>query len=117
MGRDAFLYESIKRISFMDLKGKLLGTGSVRTVADLVAPVPTQCMQAAKIRTPKSIEAYTGNLVMKIQVSWWQSVECRSADQVQSKLGGVTHQVPLSDLPGMVRGKTMLLGGNLGFVS
>jgi len=36
---------------------------------------------------------------------------------MQAKLGGVTHQVPISELPGMVKGKTMLLGGNLGFVS
>ncbi|RSH92939.1 hypothetical protein EHS25_008385 [Saitozyma podzolica] len=81
-GKDAWLYETIKRASFNDLKG----------------PVPTQCMQAAKIRGSKGIEAYTGNLVMKIQ----------------SKLGGLTHQIPLSELPGMVKGKTMLLGGDLG---
>ncbi|WWD17893.1 hypothetical protein CI109_102338 [Kwoniella shandongensis] len=81
-GRDAWLYEAIKRSSFTDLKG----------------PVPTQCMQAAKIRSPRGIDAYTGNLVMKIQ----------------SKLGGVTHQIPISELPGMERGKTMLLGGDLG---
>ncbi|KAK8865920.1 hypothetical protein IAR55_001068 [Kwoniella newhampshirensis] len=81
-GRDAWLYEQIKKSSFTDLKG----------------PVPTQCMQAAKIRTPRGIDAYTGNLVMKIQ----------------SKLGGLTHQVPISELPGMQKGKTMLLGGDLG---
>lgn len=76
-------------------------------------------MQASKIRTPKSIEAYTGNLVMKIQVSLALLTRCIGTIQLtfQSKLGGVTHQVPLTDLPGMIRGKTMLLGGNLGFVS
>lgn len=51
--RDAWLYERIKQSSFMDL----------------LRPVPTQCMQAAKIRDPRGINAYTGNLVMKIQVS------------------------------------------------
>nr|XP_018267308.1 uncharacterized protein I303_01293 [Kwoniella dejecticola CBS 10117]OBR89466.1 hypothetical protein I303_01293 [Kwoniella dejecticola CBS 10117] len=81
-GRDAWLYELIKKSSFTDLKG----------------PVPTQCMQAAKIRNPRGIDAYTGNLVMKIQ----------------NKLGGVPHQVSVSEMPGMVRGKTMLLGGDLG---
>ncbi|ORY32296.1 Piwi domain-domain-containing protein [Naematelia encephala] len=81
-GRDAWLYEAIKKASFVDLKG----------------PVPTQCMQAAKIRNSRGIASYTGNLVMKIQ----------------SKLGGLTHQIPLSELPGMVKGKTMLLGGDLG---
>ncbi|OCF55470.1 hypothetical protein L486_06954 [Kwoniella mangroviensis CBS 10435] len=81
-GRDAWLYEKIKKSSFNDLKG----------------PVPTQCMQAAKIRAPRGIAAYTGNLVMKIQ----------------SKLGGLPHQIPIDDLPGMIRGKTMLLGGDLG---
>ncbi|WVQ85375.1 hypothetical protein IAT38_007540 [Cryptococcus sp. DSM 104549] len=81
-GRDAWLYEQIKKSSFTDLKG----------------PVPTQCMQAAKIRSPRGIDSYTGNLVMK----------------VQSKLGGLTHKVPLQDLPGMVAGKTMLLGGDIG---
>ncbi|OCF39530.1 hypothetical protein I317_06689 [Kwoniella heveanensis CBS 569] len=81
-GRDAWLYEEIKRISFTELN----------------APVPTQCMQAAKIRSPRGIDAYTGNLVMKIQ----------------SKLGGLTHSIPLSNLPGMVEGSTMLLGGDLG---
>lgn len=57
----------------MDLKGKTLTRHiqrlSRRLRADEKAPVPTQCMQAAKIRAPKSIEAYTGNLVMKVQVS------------------------------------------------
>ncbi|WVQ97314.1 hypothetical protein IAU59_004425 [Kwoniella sp. CBS 9459] len=81
-GRDAWLYETIKKMSFTDLH----------------APVPTQCMQAAKIRNPRGIDAYTGNLVMKIQ----------------SKLGGLTHSVPISTLPGMVEGRTMLLGGDLG---
>jgi eukaryotic translation initiation factor 2C len=73
-------------------------------------------MQAAKIRNPKSIEAYTGNLVMKVQVSY---PFCPLSSKLikQAKLGGVTHQVPISELPGMVKGKTMLLGGNLGFVS
>jgi eukaryotic translation initiation factor 2C len=73
-------------------------------------------MQAAKIRAPRSIEAYTGNLAMKVQVSY---VPCRVRCQLmfKAKLGGVTHQVPIKDLPGMVKGKTMLLGGNLGFVS
>jgi hypothetical protein len=41
----------------------------------------------------------------------------KSKLNIQAKLGGVTHQVPISELPGMVKGKTMLLGGNLGFVS
>ncbi|WRT64136.1 uncharacterized protein IL334_001065 [Kwoniella shivajii] len=81
-GRDAWLYELIKKSSFTDLKG----------------PVPTQCMQAAKIRSPRGIDAYTGNLVMKIQ----------------NKLGGLPHRIPLEDLPGMVKSKTMLLGGDLG---
>ncbi|WVW82289.1 hypothetical protein I302_104295 [Kwoniella bestiolae CBS 10118] len=81
-GRDAWLYEKIKKSSFNDLKG----------------PVPTQCMQAAKIRAPRGIAAYTDNLVMKIQ----------------GKIGGLPHQVSLDDLPGMVKGKTMLLGGDLG---
>jgi eukaryotic translation initiation factor 2C len=36
---------------------------------------------------------------------------------VQSKLGGITHQIPISELPGMVKGKTMLLGADLGHVS
>ncbi|KAK4686283.1 eukaryotic translation initiation factor 2C, partial [Tremellales sp. Uapishka_1] len=82
-GRDAWLYEAIKRISFTELKG----------------PVPTQCLQAMKIRRDdKGIDAYTSNVAMKIH----------------SKLGGLTHQVPLSDLPGMVKGKTMLLGADLG---
>ncbi|WVR05874.1 hypothetical protein IAU60_002900 [Kwoniella sp. DSM 27419] len=84
-GRDAWLYEQIKKSSFTELKG----------------PVPTQCMQAAKIRSPQGIAAYTGNLIMKIQ----------------NKLGGLTHRVPLSQLPGMVYGKTMLLGGDLGLPS
>jgi eukaryotic translation initiation factor 2C len=82
----------------------------------MLAPVPTQCMQAAKIRNPKSIEAYTGNLVMKVQVSYL-FLQLRSKLNIQAKLGGVTHQVPISELPGMVKGKTILLGGNLGFVS
>ncbi|WWC66253.1 uncharacterized protein I206_100154 [Kwoniella pini CBS 10737] len=81
-GRDAWLYELIKKSSFTDLKG----------------PVPTQCMQASKIRNPRGIDAYTGNLVMKIQ----------------NKLGGLPHQVPVSEMPGMIKGKTMLLGGDLG---
>ncbi|WWC86242.1 uncharacterized protein L201_001115 [Kwoniella dendrophila CBS 6074] len=81
-GRDAWLYEKIKKSSFNDLKG----------------PVPTQCMQAAKIRSPRGIDAYTGNLVMKIQ----------------NKLGGLPHQIPISELPGMIAGRTMLLGGDLG---
>lgn len=68
MDRDAFLYEQIKRLSFMDLKGEL--SCPQREQANSSAPVPTQCMQAAKIRAPRSIEAYTGNLVMKVQVSF-----------------------------------------------
>ena len=74
-------------------------------------------MQAAKIRAPKSIEAYTGNLVMKVQVSFVVLMLWEIADVSQSKLGGVTHQVPLNELPAMAKAKTMLLGGNLGFVS
>ncbi|EIW72602.1 hypothetical protein TREMEDRAFT_12051, partial [Tremella mesenterica DSM 1558] len=81
-GKDAWLYEAIKKSSFVDLK----------------APVPTQCMQAAKIRTHRGIEAYTENLVMKIQ----------------SKLGGITHRIPFNQLPGMVHGRTMLLGADVG---
>ena len=35
-----------------------------------LGPVPTQCMQAAKIKDPRGINAYTDNLVMKIQVKF-----------------------------------------------
>lgn len=52
VGRDAFLYETIKRIAFTELKH----------------PVPTQCIQSAKIKNPRGQDAYTGNLIMKIQV-------------------------------------------------
>lgn len=49
-GRDAWLYEAIKKISFTELK----------------APVPTQCMQASKTKNNRGVEAYTDNLAMKI---------------------------------------------------
>lgn len=81
-GKDAWLYESIKKISFTELK----------------APVPTQCMQAAKIKSPRGIEAYTDNLAMKIV----------------AKLGGLSHRIPAESLPGMEKGKTMILGADLG---
>lgn len=35
----------------------------------MTAPVATQCMQAAKIKNQRGIDAYTDNLAMKIAVS------------------------------------------------
>lgn len=81
-GKDAWLYETVKKISFTELK----------------APVPTQCMQASKIKNPRGVEAYTENLAMKIV----------------AKLGGLSHRVPSESLPGLVKGKTMILGADLG---
>lgn len=56
----------------MDLKGQL-GNEDIQDLFEpeltFVGPVPTQYMQAAKIRTGRGIAAYTGNLAMKIQVS------------------------------------------------
>ena len=48
----------------------LISKVSVLGLVSLIAlgPVPTQCMQAAKIKDPWGINAYTDNLVMKIQV-------------------------------------------------
>ncbi|BEI91628.1 uncharacterized protein CcaverHIS019_0404480 [Cutaneotrichosporon cavernicola] len=79
-GKEAWLYEQIKRIAFTDLN------------------VATQCMQAAKIKNDRGLLAYTDNLCMKI---------------VQ-KLGGLSHQVNIKDMPGMIHGKTMILGADLG---
>lgn len=53
----------------MDLKGDRRPLALSETELTAVGPVPTQCMQAAKIRTDRGIAAYTGNLAMKIQVS------------------------------------------------
>jgi eukaryotic translation initiation factor 2C len=58
-------------------------------------------MQAAKIKNERGIMPYTDNLCMKIA----------------QKLGGLSHQVNIEDLPGMVYGKTMILGADLGHVS
>lgn len=64
----------------MDLKGELASSLQRRCASSLSAPVPTQCMQAVKIRSPRSIEAYTGNLVMKIQVSLLTGCSRRQAE-------------------------------------
>lgn len=40
--------------------------------------VPTQCLQAQKLKSDRGLDQYCGNVAMKIQ----------------AKLGGVTHEVP-----------------------
>ncbi|KAJ9098336.1 hypothetical protein QFC19_006460 [Naganishia cerealis] len=79
-GRDAALYEEVKRIS----------------ACSLHAPVVTQCLQASKIRSDRGLDQYCANVAMKIN----------------AKLGGVTHTVPMSDLPGM-NTRTMLVGADV----
>jgi eukaryotic translation initiation factor 2C len=79
-GRDAALYEEIKRIA----------------ACFLHAPVVTQCLQAAKIKSERGLDQYCANVAMK----------------VNAKLGGVTHHVPLSDLPGLDN-RTMLVGADV----
>lgn len=79
-GRDAALYEEIKRIA----------------ACSLHAPVVTQCLQAAKIKSDRGLDQYCANVAMK----------------VNAKLGGVTHHVPLSDLPGLTN-RTMLVGADV----
>ncbi|KAJ9122250.1 hypothetical protein QFC22_001670 [Naganishia vaughanmartiniae] len=63
--------------------------------ANLKAPVPTQCLLASKLQGGK-LDQYTNNVSMKIH----------------SKLGGVTHSVPLQDLPGLTN-RTMLVGADV----
>lgn len=80
-GRDAALYEEIKRIA----------------ACSLHAPVVTQCLQAAKVgAASRGLDQYCANVAMK----------------VNAKLGGVTHTVPMSDLPGM-NSRTMLVGADV----
>lgn len=64
--------------------------------ANLKAPVPTQCLLASKLRSERGLDQYCNNVAMKIH----------------SKLGGVTHTVPLQDLPGL-NDKTMLVGADV----
>lgn len=63
----------------------------------LHAPVVTQCLQAAKVGAQaQRLDQYVANVAMK----------------VNAKLGGVTHTVPMSDLPGMTN-RTMLVGADV----
>ncbi|KAI5451380.1 Protein argonaute [Naganishia albida] len=79
-GRDAALYEEIKRIA----------------ACFLHAPVVTQCLQAAKIKSDRGLDQYCANVAMKIN----------------AKLGGVTHAVPVGDLPGL-NNRTMIVGADV----
>ncbi|KAJ9093915.1 hypothetical protein QFC19_008147 [Naganishia cerealis] len=62
----------------------------------LKAPVPTQCLLASKLRSERGLDQYCNNVAMKIH----------------SKVGGVTHTVPLQDLPGLTN-RTMLVGADV----
>lgn len=79
-GRDAALYEEIKRIA----------------ACFLHAPVVTQCLQAAKIKSDRGLDQYCANVAMK----------------VNAKLGGVTHTVPVGNLPG-ISDRTMIVGADV----
>ncbi|ODN82180.1 hypothetical protein L202_02471 [Cryptococcus amylolentus CBS 6039] len=59
--RDTALYESIKTCA----------------TEELHKPVVTQCLQSARIKSPRRLDQYCGNVAMK----------------VQAKVGGLTHQV------------------------
>ncbi|WVQ98060.1 hypothetical protein IAU59_005182 [Kwoniella sp. CBS 9459] len=61
---------------------------------ELKGPVVTQLMQGSKIRNPKGRDQYCGNLSMK----------------VHSKLGGITHQVPI---PRPLDNTTMMIGADV----
>lgn len=63
---------------------------------NLKAPVPTQCLLASKLRSDRGLDQYASNVSMKIH----------------AKLGGVTHTVPLQDLPGLTN-RTMIVGADV----
>lgn len=67
---------------------------NIKTVASmsLKSWVPTQCLQWTKIRSPKGQDQYFGNVSLKIQ----------------SKLGGVTHDVKLA-----LEKDTMIVGADV----
>lgn len=66
----------------------------IKTIAsmNLKSWVPTQCLQWSKIRNPKGQDQYLGNVCMKLQ----------------SKLGGVTHDVRLA-----IDKDTMIVGADV----
>ncbi|ODN94352.1 argonaute [Cryptococcus wingfieldii CBS 7118] len=75
--KDPSIYQTIKAVS----------------CEQLFKPVPTQCLQSAKIKSDRGIDQYCGNVAMK----------------VHSKLGGVTHQVQHQ-----IPKTTMMVGADTG---
>ncbi|KAJ9121617.1 hypothetical protein QFC22_002237 [Naganishia vaughanmartiniae] len=104
-GRDAALYEEIKRIS----------------ACSLHAPVVTQCLQASKVgANAQRLDQYCARkclflhlyvFVNELTMIYWFSL-IDVAMKVCAKLGGVTHTVSMSDLPGMTT-RTMLVGADV----
>ncbi|KAJ9102416.1 hypothetical protein QFC21_002816 [Naganishia friedmannii] len=104
-GRDAALYEEIKRIS----------------ACSLHAPVVTQCLQASKVGAQaQKLDQYVASeyLFLSLNVfdedltTSYRFLPIDVAMKVCAKLGGVTHSVPMSDLPGM-NTRTMLVGADV----
>ncbi|WVF69798.1 hypothetical protein IAT40_004577 [Kwoniella sp. CBS 6097] len=96
--RNAFAYgKSTPQILFVIVPRKdLQFYSAVERIAatELVAPVVTQLMQSSKITNERGIDQYCGNMSMK----------------VHSKLGGITHQVPI---PQSLDKSTMMIGADV----
>ncbi|BGO92079.1 Protein argonaute [Rhodotorula toruloides] len=64
---------------------------------ELPVAVTTQCCLLKNIFKPRGVDQYCGNLMLKIN----------------AKLGGINSTVDQRDLPGLVPGKTLLLGADV----
>ncbi|BGP25278.1 argonaute [Rhodotorula toruloides] len=68
-----------------------------KSALELPVPVTTQCCLLKNIFKPRGIDQYCANLLLKIN----------------AKLGGINSTVDQRDLPGLVPGKTLLLGADV----
>lgn len=68
-----------------------------KSALELPVAVTTQCCLLKNIFKPRGVDQYCGNLMLKIN----------------AKLGGINSTVDQRDLPGLVPGKTLLLGADV----